>query len=181
MSIKKSVEQTTQGFENFKVKPSSLWLPAVLQYSRRNDLEQLLDALSISGGEIDGAGVESVDSEGISILLEGFRKLKLKGLQVSISSPSKSLWAACSALQITEEFDFFNFTTPYPPTTANPDERIGELLVRLGWLENEQLQAAIEATAKRQDAFLGQVLVESDFIDSSKVSLPTPSYTTGTP
>lgn len=155
-----------------KTVTGSLWLPAVLHYSRRNDLYQLFEALATtSGGDIDGSAVESADSEGIGLLLEGFRKLKTAGHHVRISSPSRCLLSALVALRLEQEIPCVDAEPLYLPTSANPGERIGELLVRLGWLEVNQLQAALETTRDKPDMFLGQALVNSDYISEEQLAI----------
>ena len=155
-----------------KTVTGSLWLPAVLHYSRRNDLNQIFEALATtSGGDIDGSAVESADSEGIGLLLEGFRKLKTAGHHVRISSPSRCLLSALVALRLEQEIPCVDAEPLYLPTSANPGERIGELLVRLGWLEVNQLQAALETTRDKPDMFLGQALVNSDYISEEQLAI----------
>jgi len=113
-----------------KTGQEALHLPEALNGSRAGELEKLWAFLAKEGGgQIDGSGVRSLDSEGIRLLLQG---LAGPADGTVVANPSSTLLAARRALRLEDRI------------TVNPDDaqasnftgrRLGEVLVDLGLVD----------------------------------------------
>ena len=143
--------------------PTDFRLPAILNPSRETDIEQLWVRAEEAGvATIDGSLVGSIDSKGLAMLLKGMRAAQRRGAPLTICQPGKALLAARRSfhlqetllVDVDEEFQSIEVGT-----------RIGEVLVQLGALVQEDLDMAVLHAQQRPDTYIGQVLLDGGHID----------------
>ncbi|RMH02486.1 MAG: type II secretion system protein GspE [Planctomycetota bacterium] len=147
-------------------------LPAVLHHSRAAEIKRILAELGQHPlSHLDGSAVGSIDSTGLGLLVHGLDDLRAGGCQVLLSQPSPTLQAARAVLELQERLPLAEDLGVPDRIRPLAEERIGDLLLDLGYLTQEDLERALELAAQRPNAFFGQVLVEEGFIDQDQLAL----------
>lgn len=151
-------------------KQSEYALPAVLNRSRAEDLQDLWERVSEdSVTSIDGSQVATLDSAGLALLLDGLRRAKYEDRQVTITDPPAPLLAARRAFNL---YDLMQFPSDIEDVILEAElgMRLGEVLVELGYLTEEQLEKAVQQAEERPDTYIGQVLVEEEHITEEQLA-----------
>jgi type IV pilus assembly protein PilB len=144
---------------------SEFSLPTVLNASRAEDLTALWGRVRFAeAAEVDGSQVASLDSGGLALLLGGLEQLREQGFPVRILSASPALRAARRAFRLGDRmpFDAEQKEDEIPPVELGM--RLGELLVALGHLSEDQLESALTLHRERPDSMIGQMLLEQNLI-----------------
>ena len=144
-------------------------LPAVLNRTRSGDLDELWERVETSHVlELDGSQVTNLDSSGLALLLDGLRRAKMNGMELSIQDPTPPLRAARRAFNLR---DMLRFTVEEDPLMeAELGMRLGEVLIELGYLDSDGFEHAISLAEERPDTYLGQVLVEEGHITDEQLA-----------
>ncbi len=149
---------------------ASLGLPAILHFSRRQDLEQILSAAQHSSSTVLNASrVEAIDSDGLQNLIDGVRELREAGVVIQIGSPSPTLDGARLALRLQEEL-------PVDPAeqiqtgSEHLGQPIGGILVALQRLSGEDLEKGLLESENQPGRFLGQILIELGFLNEEDLA-----------
>ena len=99
---------------------SGLSLPAILNASRMDDLEELWSRVEETGADrIDGSLVGSIDSQGLAMLLKGLRAAQRRGTPVTVTSPGKALLSARRAFHLQDSI-------PVDPADELPQTAAGQ-------------------------------------------------------
>jgi type IV pilus assembly protein PilB len=114
--------------------------------------------------------VASLDSGGLAMLLDGLDLLRGQGFAVRIVSASRALRAARRAFRLAERMplDAEHQEDEIPPVELGL--RLGELLVALNHLSEEQLDAALALHRERPDSLIGQMLLEQGLVDEETLA-----------
>ncbi|MCX8229200.1 MAG: ATPase, T2SS/T4P/T4SS family [Planctomycetota bacterium] len=143
-------------------------LPESLHGSRAEELERLWDALlPESEATLDGAVVTMLDSQGLTLLLDGLDKLRHAGTRVCIADASPTLRAAQKALRLADRLPL---EQEEQEVGENQGKRLGEILLDLGFLKTKDIDAALEEAATMPGTYLGQVLLQHKKINEDQLS-----------
>lgn len=151
-------------------KQSDYALPAVLNRSRAEDLQDLWERVQDEGIQsIDGSRVTTLDSAGLALLLDGLRRAKFEDRAVTITNPPPPLMAARRAFNL---YDLMQFPAEIEDVILEAElgMRLGEVLIELGYLSEEQLEKAVLKAEERPDTYIGQVLVEEEHITEEQLA-----------
>ena len=144
-------------------------VPRVLNASRREELERMWGEVMRTGILcLDASEVESVDSGGLAMLVDGFDQMRRAGYRMTLADPSAPVREAREALRLEDRLPYLR--EPDPPPEIEPGTLLGEVLVRLGFLEEEQLQAALARSAERPGVHLGQIMIQEGFINEEHLA-----------
>ncbi len=153
-----------------KQEQSTLALPPVLNRSRAEDLQDLWDQVQLEDCvAVDGSQVTTLDSAGLALLLDGLRRAKLDGKQITITSPTAPLLAARRAFNLYDLMVFPDCVENAVPE-AELGTRLGEVLIQFGYLTQDELEKAVRQAEERPDTYLGQVLVEEELITEEQLA-----------
>ena len=142
---------------------SRLSLPAIVNASRIDDLEELWTRIEETGADrIDGSPVGTIDSQGLAMLLKGLRAAQRRGKPVTIESPGVALLAARRAFHLQETILVSPEDASVPQVEIGA--RLGEVLVQMGVLCQEDLDMAVLHAQQRPDTYIGQVLLDGGHI-----------------
>lgn len=145
-------------------------LPAVLNRSRAEDLQDLWEKVAEEGVQsIDGSQVTTLDSAGLALLLDGLRRAKFEDRPITITAPPAPLLAARRAFNL---YDLMQFPADIEDVILEAElgMRLGEVLIELGYLTDEQLETAVKQAEERPDTYIGQVLVEEEHITEEQLA-----------
>ena len=151
-------------------KQSDYALPAVLNRSRAEDLRDLWERVAEGDvTSVDGSAVATLDSAGLALLLDGLRRAKYEDRQITITDPPPALLAARRAFNL---YDLMQFPADIEDVSLEAElgMRLGEVLIELGYLSEEQLEKAVLKAEERPDTYIGQVLVEEDHITEEQLA-----------
>ncbi len=151
-------------------KSSDFSLPAVLNKSRGEDIQDLWEqVLEHDVLVVDGADVTNIDSQGLSLVLDGLRRARFEGKQITVSNPTAPLLAVRRAFNL---YDLLLFPDDVEDSILEAElgMRLGEVLIELGYLNAESLEEAVALAQERPDTYLGQVLVEEDHITEEQLA-----------
>jgi type IV pilus assembly protein PilB len=117
---------------------------------------------------VDASNVITVDSEGLQMLVNGVHALHRQGRMLAIENPSSALRAACNSFRLHEVLGISEDTD----TASNIDNgaRLGEVLIQLGYSNDENLNDSIEKSSERPDSYLGQIMLEEGHIDEEQLA-----------
>ena len=148
---------------------SGLSLPAILNASRIDDLEELWTRVEETGADrIDGSLVGSVDSQGLAMLLKGMRAAQRRGRPVTVTSPGKALLAARRAFHLQDSIPVEPEDDSAPQVEIGA--RVGEVLVAMGILSQEDIDMAVLHAQQRPDTYIGQVLIDGGHISEEDLA-----------
>ncbi|MFQ5748265.1 MAG: hypothetical protein ACE5H3_02275, partial [Planctomycetota bacterium] len=144
-------------------------LPATIVSTRKDDLFALFQEAAQDGlPAVDGSAVHSIDSAGLEILVDLLGNSSRRGHPLAIASPSLTLRSAREALQLASFLPFHEEGDETDPAAST--SRLGEILVELGFLEQSQVEEAIQTAHSKPDRQLGVVLVEDGYIKEDQLA-----------
>ena len=144
-------------------------LPSVLNGAHRNEFDVLWHKLSTADScLVDASEVTTVDSEGLQMLVDGVHALHRQGRMLVIENASGTLRAACNSFRLHEVLGI----SEEKETSHNIDNgaRLGEVLIQLGYLNDEDLNDSIKKSSERPDSYLGQILLEEGHINEEQLA-----------
>ena len=148
---------------------TNLSLPSVLNGAHSNEFDMLWQLLSTADScVVDASNVITVDSEGLQMLVDGVHALHRQGRMLAIENPSSALRAACNSFRLHEVLGISEDTD----AASNIDNgaRLGEVLIQLGYSNDEDLNDSIEKSSERPDSYLGQIMLEEGHIDEEQLA-----------
>ncbi|MFT7517312.1 MAG: type IV pilus assembly protein PilB [Myxococcota bacterium] len=148
---------------------ASFALPRVLNGSHREEFEHLSRLLSVADNcQIDASKVLTIDSEGLQMLVDGFTALRSAGKVLVLENASTTLYGACDSFNLHKVLGIEKKAAL--DLNIDGGTRIGEVLVRMGYLHQDNLSASIEKLSHRPDVYLGQVLIEDGYVTSEELA-----------
>jgi ABC-type transporter Mla MlaB component len=122
---------------------ASFALPRVLNGSHREEFEHLSRLLSVADNcQIDASKVLTIDSEGLQMLVDGFTALRSAGKVLVLENASTTLYGACDSFNLHKVLGIEKKAAL--DLNIDGGTRIGEVLVRMGYLHQDILSASIE-------------------------------------
>lgn len=146
-----------------------LALPRILHGSRREELERVFEAARRTAAScLDASGVTSLDSAGLDALVSGLARLRRQGCPLPLQRPSAPLRAARRALRLQDRVPFCS--EDEEPPEPELGQRLGEVLVALGFLTRARLEEAVRAAEQEHGAHLGTFLVQRGYVDETQLA-----------
>ena len=144
-------------------------LPAALHYSRKEELEETFEQLiEAKHDRVDGSLVAAVDSEGIELLVNAVRRAEDLGLRILIEAPSEALKTARRALHLRDRLPFVEEDEDDLEPELN-QRLLGEVLVELGFIDDEQLDEAVKASNEDATTQIGQYLLDKGYASEEQL------------
>jgi type IV pilus assembly protein PilB len=148
---------------------STLFLPSVLNGAHRKEFDALWGSIATADScVVDASEVVTVDSDGLQMLVDGVHALHRQGRMLVIENASATLQAACSSFRLHEILG----VNADDNSTYSIDNgtRLGEVLIKMGFLHEEALDDSIQKSSERPDSYLGQILLEDGHIDQEQLA-----------
>ncbi|HIA38483.1 MAG TPA: STAS domain-containing protein, partial [Planctomycetes bacterium] len=144
-------------------------LPSILNGAHREEFDTLWQQLVVADScVVDASAVVTVDSEGLQMLVDGVHTLQRQGRMLVLENVSATLRAACDSFRLHEILGVDENNN----SSNNLDNGmlLGEVLIQLGFLNEEDLNDSIQKSSERPDSYLGQILLEEGHISSEQLA-----------
>ncbi len=144
-------------------------LPSILNGAHREEFDTLWQQLVVADScVVDASAVVTVDSEGLQMLVDGVHTLQRQGRMLVLENVSATLRAACDSFRLHEILGVDENNN----SSNNLDNGmlLGEVLIQLGFLNEEDLDDSIQKSSERPDSYLGQILLEEGHISSEQLA-----------
>ncbi|MDP6963218.1 MAG: ATPase, T2SS/T4P/T4SS family, partial [Planctomycetota bacterium] len=148
---------------------TDLSLPSVLNQAHSGEFDSLWERILKSDNcVIDASKVVNIDSDGLQMLVDGVHNLHRQGRLLKLSNASPTLQAVGDTFRLHDILGIAD--TRRDSYCEDAGSRLGEVLIGLGYLENEALKDSLQKSSERPDSYLGQILLEEEHINQEQLA-----------